>query len=78
MFIGVNKKANFKGLTLYFDQIMEIRETEFFLTFKTMTSFFGGIVGYSKNILWLIILMFSYLSIIFNKSCYADRTQVGS
>ena len=62
IFKGGNDKATWKGITLFFDKVIETKDSEFQMNARTMISFFGGIVGYCKNTLWLIILLCSSLS----------------
>ena len=61
-YLGGNDKATWKGITLFFDKVIETKDSEFQMNARTMISFFGGIVGYCKNTLWLIILLCSSLS----------------
>ena len=60
--IGGNDKATWKGITLIFDRVIETKESDFQMNVRTMISRFGGIVGYCKNTLWLIVLLSSSLS----------------
>ena len=60
--LGGNDKATWKGITLIFDRVIETKDSDFQMNLRTMISRFGGIVGYCKNTLWLIVLLSSSLS----------------
>ena len=62
IYLGGNDKATWKGITLFFDKVIETKNSEFQMNARTMMSFIGGIVGYCKNALWIIILLSSSLS----------------
>ena len=62
MFIGGHDRATWKGITLLFDKVIETKKSEFQMNARTLLSYIGGIVGYCKNALWMLILLSSFLS----------------
>ena len=65
--IGVKEFGDLDGVTMYFDKEVEITRTELQIGSKTLITRFGGIIGVSKNLLWIVIFGFSSVGFIFSK-----------
>ena len=57
--IGFKKDLVFSGVFIQFDNVVEKTVSELQFTAKTLVTRFGGFIGLSKNLLWLIILLVS-------------------
>ena len=65
--IGLKEFGDASGVTMIFDKEVEITETELQIGSKTLITRFGGIIGVSKNLLWIVIFGFSAIGFISNK-----------
>ena len=54
------------GLAISFDNIVEQTVSDWQITPTTLLTRFGGIIGVGKNLLWIIILIFSSLTLVLN------------
>lgn len=43
------------GMIIFFEKVVESTKTELQIGFKTLITRFGGIIGVSKNLLWITI-----------------------
>ena len=59
--IGFDKKEGREGLALLFDNVLEKRISELKIGPKTLLTRVGGIIGVGKNLLWLIVFLFTSL-----------------
>ena len=56
--IGFRESLNNKtGMIIFFEKVVESTKTELQIGFKTLITRFGGIIGVSKNLLWITIFV---------------------
>ena len=56
--IGFKESMNGKpGMIIIFEKVVESTKTELQIGFKTLITRFGGIIGVSKNLLWITIFV---------------------
>ena len=60
--LGFIASNDVKGVTLYFDRTIDETVSEFQIGFLTLLGRFGGIIGLTKNLLWIILLVMSITS----------------
>ena len=75
--IGIKEFGDSDGVTMYFDKEVEITKTELQINSKTLITRFGGIIGVSKNLLWIVIFGFSAIGFISNKMSKKTNPEVG-
>ena len=56
------------SVSLAFDRVVEKTLTELQINSRTLITRFGGIIGVGKNLMWIIILGFSYVGFFANKA----------
>ena len=56
--IGFKESMNGNpGMIIIFEKVVESTKTELQIGFKTLITRFGGIIGVSKNLLWITIFV---------------------
>ena len=53
--VGSVQTANLSGVYIDFENTVEEKRTEYQISFMTLVTRFGGVIGVWKNILWVII-----------------------
>lgn len=56
-----------KGVALFIDKEVEITKSELQIGFRTLITRFGGIIGVSKNLLWIVIFGITSIGFLINK-----------
>ena len=60
--LGSMKSNVLTGVTIYFDKIIDDTITEFKVDSVTLLTRFGGILGLTRNLLWLVLLVMTIAS----------------
>ena len=63
---GLIELENIFGLEIEFDNVVEKITSDWQIKTVTLLTRVGGIIGVGKELLWVIIFMFSAISIAFN------------
>lgn len=59
--VGSVQTANLSGVYIDFENTVEEKRTEYQISFMTLVTRFGGVIGVWKNILWVIIFTITSL-----------------
>ena len=59
--VGSVRTDNQSGVYVDFENTVEEKRTEYQITFMTLVTRFGGVIGVWKNILWVIIFSITSL-----------------
>ena len=65
--LGLKEGEGKNGIEIVIERGVKIIKSEFQIGFKTLITRFGGIIGVSKNLLWIVIFMFSSFGFLFHK-----------
>ena len=60
--LGFMESTNDSGLSIFFDKIIDDTVTEFKIDSVTLLTRFGGIIGLTKNLLWIVLLFMTIAS----------------
>ena len=63
--IGFKESLDEKtGMIIFFEKVVESTKTELQIGFKTLITRFGGIIGVSKNLLWITIFVVTSIGMV--------------
>lgn len=65
--LGVEETDNGQGILLYFDKNVDVTKSSLQISFIKIMSEIGGSIGIGKNLLWLIILLISTITVCVSK-----------
>ena len=54
--LGFMESMGSSGVNIFFDKIIDDTVTEFKIDSVTLLTRFGGIIGLTKNLLWIVLL----------------------
>ena len=54
--LGFVENLNYSGVTIFFDKIIDDTIYEYKIDLLTLLTRFGGIIGLTRNLLWIVLL----------------------
>ena len=74
--IGLAESEDLIGIDLILARDVKVTKSEFQIGFKTLITRFGGIIGISKNLLWIVILVFSSFGFLCHRASKKANSEI--